>query len=67
MDGREMLSTQTIVDYGIKHKYDEDTIVRYLDIEDPKLDAIVRAYIHVRTENNVPPCKHIPSCFWCCY
>ena len=44
-------STQTIVDLGITSEYDDDTILRSLDIRDPKLEAIIRAYIHVRRDN----------------
>lgn len=61
------LSTQSIVDFGIKSDYEEDAILRSLDIRDPKLEAIVRAYIHVRREN-VMESKNPKGMrsWWCC-
>lgn len=47
MFGRQDIS----IDYGIQCGFDEDTIVQYLHVQDPKLEAIIRAYIHVRREN----------------
>jgi len=49
--GSSQSSTQAIIDHGIQSEHDEDTIVQYLNINDPKLEAIIRAYIHVRREN----------------
>jgi len=61
------LSTQSIVDFGITSEIDDDTILRSLDIHDPKLEAIVRAYIHARREN-VMGSKNPKGMrsWWCC-
>lgn len=66
--GSSQSSTQAIIDHGIHSEHDEETIVEYLNINDPKLEAIVRAYIHVRKENTENKASNwrYKHQYWCC-
>jgi len=67
--GSSQSSTQAIIDHGIQSEHDEDTIVQYLNINDPKLEAIIRAYIHARRENTerkVFKWRNGNPYYWCC-
>ena len=66
--GSSQSSTQAIIDHGIQSEHDEDTILQYLNINDPKLEAIIRAYIHVRKENTERNLSEwrTRNQYWCC-
>lgn len=49
--GSMQSSTQAMIDHGIRCNQEEQLIIQNLKIQDPKLEAILRAYIHARKEN----------------